>query len=38
MNQHRASLVSASENYTPIRMLNNFATDWKIKARVIKKN
>lgn len=25
------------EMYTPIRMLNNFSTDWRIRARVTKK-
>lgn len=30
-------MSSISEMYTPIRCLNNFSTDWKIRARVTKK-
>eukprot|EP00347_Sterkiella_histriomuscorum_P012018 403370207 len=30
-------MSSIQEMYTPIRMLNNFTKDWKIKARVIQK-
>ena len=31
------SSTNPSDQYTPIRVLNNFSTDWKIKARVVKK-
>ena len=35
LNQKRLS--SISEMYTPIRVLNQFSTDWKIRARITKK-
>lgn len=30
-------MSSIQEMYTPIRMLNNFTKDWKIRARVTQK-
>jgi replication factor A1 len=37
LNQSRTRMSSIQEMYTPIRVLNQFSTDWKIRARVTKK-
>jgi hypothetical protein len=37
LNQSRTRMSSIQDMYTPIRVLNQFSTDWKIRARVTKK-
>lgn len=38
LNQSRTRMSSIQDMYTPIRVLNQFSTDWKIRARVTKKD
>lgn len=37
MNQNKNRMSSIQEMYTPMRCLNQFSTDWKIRARITKK-
>ena len=38
LNRSRTRLSSISDPYTPIKVLNQFSTDWKLRARVTKKD
>ena len=38
LNQSRTRMSSIQDMYTPIRVLNQFSTDWKIRARVTKRD
>jgi hypothetical protein len=38
LNQSRTRMSSIQDIYTPIRVLNQFSTDWRIRARVTRRD